>query len=63
MNGKFIVYALVVAFGCVAASWGELLTSSRGGGGGSGARSGNSWSSSSSSSSGSAGSWSGGGHK
>lgn len=59
MNGKFIVYALVVAFGCVAASWGELLTGSRGGGGG--ARSGNSWSSSSSS--GSAGSWSGGGHK
>ena len=60
MNGKFIVYALVVAFGCVAASWGELLLSNRGGA--SSGRGGNSWSSSSGSAS-SGGSWSGGGHK
>ena len=60
MNGKFIVYALVVAFGCVAASWGELLLNSRGSAGS--GRGGNSWSSSSGSAS-SGGSWSGGGHK
>jgi hypothetical protein len=57
MNGKFIVYALMMAFVCIAASWGELLSNNHNGD--SNARSGNSWSSNSSSS----GSWGAGGHK
>ncbi|MDB5756909.1 MAG: hypothetical protein JWM30_198 [Burkholderia sp.] len=57
MNGKFIVYAFIVALVSVAASWGELLSGGRGGA--SGSRSGSSWSSSS----GSTGSSGSGGHK
>ena len=55
MNGKFIVYALVVAFFSVIASWGKLLSPGQGSGA---YRSGSSWSSSSG-----GGSWGGGGHK
>jgi len=54
MNGKFIVYALVVSFICTILSWSKLLAPDQGG-----YRSGgSSWSSSSTS-----GSWGGGGHK
>jgi hypothetical protein len=56
MNGKFIVYALIVAFISVIASWGKLLSPGQGGSGS--YRSGSSWSSSSN-----GGSWGGGGHK
>jgi len=55
MNGKFIVYALIVSLACTVISWGKLLSS--GGPGGntwSNAGSGSTWSSNS-------GSWGGGG--
>lgn len=55
MNGKFIVYALIVAFISVVASWGKLVSPGQGGGS---YRSGSSWSSNSG-----GGSWGGGGHK
>ncbi|WP_164931919.1 hypothetical protein [Janthinobacterium sp. 17J80-10] len=54
-NSRFIVYALLVAFFSVVASWGEMLSSNRGGGN---SRSGSSWSSNSG-----GGSWGSGGHK
>lgn len=60
MNGKFIVYALIVSFVCTMFSWGALLDGSGGGGSSSRSGSGSSWSSNT----GSGGSWGGGGgHK
>ncbi|WP_170942250.1 hypothetical protein [Noviherbaspirillum denitrificans] len=57
MNGKFILYALMVSLVCTILSWGELAD----GGSGSASRSGSSWSSNSGST---GGSWGGGGgHK
>ena len=58
MNGKFIVYALIVSFVCTISSWGALLDGS--GGSGPSSRSGSSWSSNTGSG---GGSWGGGGHK
>lgn len=58
MNGKFIVYALIVSFVCTISSWGELLDGSGGSGSSYRSGSGSSWSSNTG-----GGSWGGGGHK
>ena len=56
MNGKFIVYALLVSLVCTALSWSTLVD----GGGSYRSGSGSTWSSNSGYS---GGSWGGGGHK
>jgi hypothetical protein len=57
MNGKFVVYALLVSLVCTAMSWTSLFSDDRGSGGSFRSSSGSTWRSNS------GGSWGGGGHK
>lgn len=60
MNGKFILYALIVSFVCTMFSWGALLDGPGGSSSSSHAGSGSTWSSNTGSG---GGSWGSGGHK